>query len=67
MWSSRWDENWQEKTCPSATFSTTNPTLPDLGSNPATNRLSYGTDIGIMQHILKFSKAISSDRYDANI
>jgi hypothetical protein len=51
-----WNENWQgkpkysEKTCHSATLSTTNPTLPDLGSNPgsrvgkpATNRLGYGT------------------------
>jgi hypothetical protein len=56
MRSSRWNENWQEKpkysekTCPRATLSTTNPTRPDLGSNPgrrggkpATNRLSYGT------------------------
>jgi hypothetical protein len=40
MWSSRWNENWQgkrnysEKTCPSATLSTTNPTWSDLGSNP---------------------------------
>jgi hypothetical protein len=54
--SNQWNAKWQgkpkysEKTCPSATFSTTNPTLPDLGSNPcrhcgkpATNRLSYGT------------------------
>jgi hypothetical protein len=39
-----------EETYPSATMSTTNPTLPDLGSNlgshggkPVTNRLSYGT------------------------
>jgi hypothetical protein len=38
-----------EKTCPSATLSTTNPTWLDLGSNsghhsgkPATNLLSYG-------------------------
>jgi hypothetical protein len=56
VWSSRWNENWQrkpkysKKTCPSATLPTTNPTWPDLGSNPgsrggkpATNRLSYGT------------------------
>jgi hypothetical protein len=56
MWSSRWNANWQgkpkysEKTCPSATLSTTNPTWPDAGSNPgrcagkpATNRPSYGT------------------------
>jgi hypothetical protein len=42
--------NYSEKTCPSATLSTTNPTWPDLGSNPgrrgwkpATNRLNYGT------------------------
>jgi hypothetical protein len=53
--SSRWNENWQEKpkylekTRLSAMLSTTNPTWPDLGSNPdsrggkpATNRLSYG-------------------------
>jgi hypothetical protein len=39
-----------EKTCPRATLPTTNPTWPDLGSNPgrrggkrATNSLSYGT------------------------
>jgi hypothetical protein len=50
LWSSWWNEDWQgkpkysEKTCPSATLSTTNPTWPDLGSNlgrhggkPATN------------------------------
>jgi hypothetical protein len=39
---------YSEDTCPSATLSSTNPTLPDLGSNwggggkPDTNRLSYG-------------------------
>jgi hypothetical protein len=56
VWSSRSNENWQgkpkcsEKTCPSTTLSTTNPTWPYLGWNPgrragkaATNRLSYGT------------------------
>jgi hypothetical protein len=55
LWSNWWTEDWQgkpkylEKTCPSATLSTTNPTWPDSGSNsgrrggkPATNRLSYG-------------------------
>jgi hypothetical protein len=55
VWSSRWNENWEgkpkysEKTCPSVTLSTTNPTWPNLGSKPgrrggkpATNRLSYG-------------------------
>jgi hypothetical protein len=41
---------YSEKTCPSATLSTTNPTWADLGLNlgrrgwkPATNSLSYGT------------------------
>jgi hypothetical protein len=56
VWSSRWDENWQEKlknyekTCPCATLSTKNPTWPHLGSNTdhrceksPTNRLSCGT------------------------
>jgi hypothetical protein len=51
----RWNEDWQgkpkcsEKTCPNATFFTTNPTWPDTdsnpdrcGGNPATNRFSYG-------------------------
>jgi hypothetical protein len=40
------------KTCPSATLSTTNPTLTDPGSNPSlrgerptTNRLSHGTSL----------------------
>jgi hypothetical protein len=40
----------QRKTCPSTTFSTTNPTRIDPGANsglrgerPATNRLSHGT------------------------
>jgi hypothetical protein len=36
----------RSKTCPSATFSTTNPTRTDPGANPglrAINRLSYGT------------------------
>jgi hypothetical protein len=43
---------YSEKTCPNATLSTTNSTLPYLGSNPgrrggkpATNRLSYGRAI----------------------
>jgi hypothetical protein len=60
MWSSQWNENWQgkpkysEKTCPIATLSTTNPTWPDLGSNPghrrmpATKCLSYGTGGNLM-------------------
>jgi hypothetical protein len=51
VWSSRQNENWQrkpkysQKTCPSATLCTTNPAWPDLGSKPATNRLSYDTAI----------------------
>jgi hypothetical protein len=43
-----------EKTCPSATLSTTKPTWPDPGWNPgrrgwkpATNRLSYGAALYI--------------------
>jgi hypothetical protein len=52
LWSNWWNEKWQgkpkylEKTCPSATLSTTNPTWPNpgrRGGKPATNRLSYGT------------------------
>jgi hypothetical protein len=56
MWSNRWKEKRQgkqkysEKTYHSDTLSTTNPTWPDLGSNPgsrggkrAANRLSYST------------------------
>jgi hypothetical protein len=48
---SAWQENprYSEKTCPNVSLSTTNPTLPDLASNPgcrgrkrATNRLSLG-------------------------
>jgi hypothetical protein len=55
LWSNWWNEDWQgkpkysEKTCPSATLSTTNPTWPDPGSypgrrdgKPATNGLGYG-------------------------
>jgi hypothetical protein len=50
-----WNKDWQgkpkysEKTCPTATLSTTHPTLLDPGLNPgcsggkpATNSLSYG-------------------------
>jgi hypothetical protein len=52
-WRIWWNEDWRgkpkysEKTCPSATLSTTNLTWPDLGSNPglrggkpATNRMA---------------------------
>jgi hypothetical protein len=54
LWKNWWNEDWQgqpkysEKTCPSGTLSTTNPTWLDPGLNPdrsggkpATNRLSY--------------------------
>jgi hypothetical protein len=71
VWSSRWNENWQgkpkysEKAYPSATLSTTNPTWPDLGSNPgrrggkpATNRLSYGTASTYTRLDALFLKAI---------
>ena len=60
--------NWQgktevpgEKTCPSATLSTTNPTWTDRGSSPAlrgerpaTNRLSNGT---AWPHLVLFKSA----------
>jgi hypothetical protein len=39
------EPKYSEKTCRSATLSTTNPTWPDPGrrsGKPATNRLSYG-------------------------
>jgi hypothetical protein len=58
VWSNHWNENWQakqsysEKTCHSASVSTTNPIWSDLGSNPglrggkpAAIRLSYITAI----------------------
>jgi hypothetical protein len=61
LWSNWWNEDWQgkpkysEKTCPTATLSTTNPTWPDPGSNPGrrgwkptTNRLSYGAALCFM-------------------
>jgi hypothetical protein len=48
-WRLAGEPKYSEKTCPSATLSTTNPTWPDPGSKsgrrggkPATNRLSYG-------------------------
>jgi hypothetical protein len=61
----RWNDDCQgkpkysEKTCPSATLSTTNTTWPDPGSNsgrrggkPATNRLSYVAALHIIIYIL---------------
>jgi hypothetical protein len=50
--------NDTRETYPSATVSTTNPTLPDLGSNPgrrrgkpATNRLSCGTGLCMVSNV----------------
>jgi hypothetical protein len=47
------------QTCPSATLSTTNPTWTDPGSNPdlrgerpATNRLSHGTAMLLITHLI---------------
>jgi hypothetical protein len=64
LWSNWWNENWQgkskssEKTCPSATLSTTNPTWPGPGLNPgrrggkpATNRLSYGAALVVALNV----------------
>jgi hypothetical protein len=64
-WRIWWNEDWQgkpkylEKTRPSATLSTTNPTWPDLGSNPgscggkpATNRLIYGVAYILSNHLV---------------
>jgi hypothetical protein len=58
LWRNLWNDDWQgiakysEKTCPSATLSTTNLTWLDPGLNPgrrggkpATNRLSHGAAI----------------------
>jgi hypothetical protein len=49
-WELTGEQKYSEKTCPSATLSTINPTWPYLESNlgcrcgkPETNRLSYGT------------------------
>jgi hypothetical protein len=60
LWRNWWNEDCQgkpkysEKTCPSATLSTTNPTWLDPDSNPcrrggklATNGLSYGAALSI--------------------
>jgi hypothetical protein len=50
----------QGKPCPSTTFSTTNPTSTDQGSNPglrderpATNRLSHGTALKTVHYYKK--------------
>jgi hypothetical protein len=68
LWRNWWNEDLQgkpkysQKTCPTATLSTTNPTWPDPGSNPgrrggkpATNRLSYGTYILDTESVMKHS------------
>jgi hypothetical protein len=65
-WRNWWNEDWQgkpkysEKTYPSATLSSTNPTWPDPGSNPgrrggkpATNRFSYGAALKLYLAVLK--------------
>jgi hypothetical protein len=71
LWSSRWD-GWQgkpkysEKTCPSAALSTTDPTWPNLGSNPgrrggksATDCLCYGTAAALLWRASPRLKCIS--------
>jgi hypothetical protein len=77
LWSSLRNANWQgkpkysEKTCPSITLPTTNPTWPDPGSNPgrrggkpATNRLSYCT---AYPYLNKRLKAIAHSPYSERI
>jgi hypothetical protein len=77
LWSSRQNENWQEKpkysekTCPSATSSATDPTWPDLGSipgrrggKPATNRLSYDTAWKVLFYVY-YRSADFSTHYNA--
>jgi hypothetical protein len=60
-------ETWSTrgKTCPSATLSTTNPTMTDPGSNPrlrgdrpATNRLSHGTEHLSITYCLLLSNTV---------
>jgi hypothetical protein len=58
-WELAEETEYSENTCPSATLSTTNPTSPDLGSNPsrrggkpATNRLSYGATCSV--HLVNY-------------
>jgi hypothetical protein len=76
LWSSQWNENWQgkpmhsEKTCPSATLCTTNPTWPDpcsnpdrRGGNPTTNRLSYDTTKMYISHSLTSSEIRYIQKY----
>jgi hypothetical protein len=71
MWSSQWNGNCQgklkysEKTCPSATLSTTNPTYIDLGLNPghrngkpATNSLSYGTGFVVSYYHPNYEESV---------
>jgi hypothetical protein len=57
----RGNHSTREKTCPSVTLSTTNPTSPGLGSNPGRrggkpviNRLSYGTAKALVGYFLFF-------------
>jgi hypothetical protein len=54
QWWNDTDRENQRETCPSAIFSTTNPTWIGSGANqglsserPATNRLNHGTTTGI--------------------
>jgi hypothetical protein len=49
-----------ENTCPKVTLSTTNPTSPDVGSNPgrhgektATNRLDYDIGLAVIIRLLE--------------
>jgi hypothetical protein len=81
-WSGSWNENWQgkpkysKKTCISATLNATNSTWTDLGSKPATDRVSHGTAKPLQNYERKRANSIKfalhvlnnySDLFNINI
>jgi hypothetical protein len=83
VWSSRWNDNWQgkpkysKKPFSTRALSTTNPTRPDLGSNPyrrvgkpAANGLSCVTANGVfvlLYFVFVFTLNVSFKRVVQNI
>jgi hypothetical protein len=71
LWRNWWNEDWQgkpkysEKTCLSATLSTTNPTCrPDAnpgrrGRKPVTNRLTYGAALKVNVRPIAFDHPLT--------